>query len=234
MFVTDILTAQPVNGAKVTLYNSVNQVIGEGTTGSGGRFTCSVPDDEARTIIVSKGNDKSYLSMNYGNSISMSGFEVDGNASQKGQKGFIFGERGVWRPGDDIHITFVSMLEEGVLPRTEGENGRITGYDAGREQGGVRAAGNIDGAVLVGFQDLAKNPLCFSRVEQCNGDLRQLDRAVQIREEITQGTLVIRILRHFGRTDQDHLLRAEHDGGQDIPDGRCVIQFDQRSHACPP
>lgn len=116
IFVTDILSAQPVNGAKVTLYNSVNQVIGEGTTSSGGRFTCSVPDDEAQTIIVSKGNDKAYLSMSYGNSISMSGFEVDGNASRQGQKGFIFGERGVWRPGDDIHITFVSMLEEGVLP----------------------------------------------------------------------------------------------------------------------
>jgi uncharacterized protein YfaS (alpha-2-macroglobulin family) len=116
VFVTDILSAQPVNGAKVTLYNSVNQVVGEGTTSSGGKFACSVPDDDVQTIIVSKGNDKSYLSMNRGSAVSMSSFEVDGNASRKGQKGFIFGERGVWRPGDDIHITFVSMLDEGVLP----------------------------------------------------------------------------------------------------------------------
>ncbi|MBR5100794.1 MAG: alpha-2-macroglobulin [Bacteroidales bacterium] len=116
VFVTDILSAQPVTGAKVTLYNSVNQVIGEGTTGSGGRFTCTVPDDQAKTIIVSKGNDKSYLSVGYGNAVSMSSFEVDGNASRQGQKGYIFGERGVWRPGDDIHVTFVSMLDEGVLP----------------------------------------------------------------------------------------------------------------------
>ena len=116
VFVTDILSAQPVSGAKVTLYNSVNQVIGEGTTASGGKFTCNIPDDRVQTVIVSKGSDKSYLSMAPGSAISMSGFEVDGNASRQGQKGYIFGERGVWRPGDDIHITFVSMLDEGVLP----------------------------------------------------------------------------------------------------------------------
>ena len=116
VFVTDILSAQPVSGAKVTLYNSVNQVVGEGTTGSNGRFSCTVADDQAYTAIVSKGADKSYVSLGYGAAVSMSSFEVDGSASRKGQKGFIFGERGVWRPGDDIHITFVSMLDEGVLP----------------------------------------------------------------------------------------------------------------------
>ena len=116
LFVTDILSAQPVSGAKVTLYNSVNQVVGEGTTGSGGRFSCKVQDDQAYTAVVSKGSDKSYLSLNNGSAISMSSFEVDGQAFRQGQKGYIFGERGVWRPGDDIHLTFISMLDEGVLP----------------------------------------------------------------------------------------------------------------------
>ena len=116
VFVTDIISAQPVSGAKVTLYNYVNQPIAEGTTGSGGKFTCKVENDEAHTAIVSKGNDKSYLSFMYGTALSLSSFEVDGTASRQGQKGFIFGERGVWRPGDDIHLTFVSMLDDGVLP----------------------------------------------------------------------------------------------------------------------
>ena len=116
VFVTDILSAQPVSGAKVTLYNSVNQVVAEGTTAAGGRFSCTVPDDEARTAVVSKGGDRSYLSMKGGAAISMSSFDVAGNASRRGQKGFIFGERGVWRPGDDIHLSFISMLDDGVLP----------------------------------------------------------------------------------------------------------------------
>ena len=116
VFVTDIISAQPVSGAKVTLYNYVNQPIAEGTTGSGGKFTCKVEGDEPHTAIISKGEDKSYLSFMYGAALSLSSFEVDGTASRQGQKGFIFGERGVWRPGDDIHLTFVSMLDEGVLP----------------------------------------------------------------------------------------------------------------------
>ena len=116
VFVTDIISAQPVSGAKVTLYNYVNQPIAEGTTGSGGKFTCKVEGDEPHTAIISKGDDKSYLSFMYGTALSLSSFEVDGTASRQGQKGFIFGERGVWRPGDDIHVTFVSMLDEGVLP----------------------------------------------------------------------------------------------------------------------
>ena len=86
----------------------------------------------------------------------------------------------------------------------------------------------------MGFQDFAKDPLRLSRVEQGDGDQRKLDRAVQIGEEITQGTLLVRIFRHFRRADQDHFLRTEHDGGQNIPDGGCVIQFNQRSHERPP
>ena len=116
VFVTDILSAQPVSGAKVTLFNSVNQVIAEGSTSSGGQFSCKIDKDTPYTAVISKGNDKAYLSMGGGSPLSMSSFEVDGNASRKGQKGFIFGERGVWRPGDDVHITFVSMLDDGVLP----------------------------------------------------------------------------------------------------------------------
>ena len=116
VFVADIISAKPVSGAKVALYNSVNQVIAEGSTGQGGRYSCSVPDDQATTVVVSKGSDKSYVSLKPGTAISMSNFEVDGTASRNGQKGYIFGERGVWRPGDDIHITFISMLDEGVLP----------------------------------------------------------------------------------------------------------------------
>lgn len=115
-FVTDIITAAPVNGAKVYVYNSVNQLIAEGSTGSGGRFDCKVSDDTPRTAIISHGADKSYVSLSGGSAISLSSFDVDGTSFQQGQKGYVFGERGVWRPGDEIHLTFVSMLDEGVLP----------------------------------------------------------------------------------------------------------------------
>lgn len=41
---------------------------------------------------------------------SVSQFDVGGKNIQKGLKGFVYGERGVWRPGDTLHISF--MLED--------------------------------------------------------------------------------------------------------------------------
>lgn len=115
-FVTDIVAATPVRGASVKVYDSVNQEIASGTTDARGCFECNLGEEKPKTAIVSSGSDKSYISLDNGAAISMSNFDVDGTAVRGGQKGFIFGERGVWRPGDDIHLTFISMLDEGVLP----------------------------------------------------------------------------------------------------------------------
>ena len=48
-------------------------------------------------IIASKGSQKGYLRMLDPNSLSLSRFDVEGTEAQKGLKGFIYGERGVWR-----------------------------------------------------------------------------------------------------------------------------------------
>ena len=51
-----------------------------------------------------------------GNALSLSKFDVSGNRLQKGLKGYIYGERGVWRPGDDIHLTFLLNDADNELP----------------------------------------------------------------------------------------------------------------------
>ena len=43
----------------------------------------------------------------YKRQLETSQFDVGGETVQKGLKGVLYGERGVWRPGDDIHLTFV-------------------------------------------------------------------------------------------------------------------------------
>ena len=50
---------------------------------------------------------KTYLKLNEGMSLSLSKFDVSGNTLQRGLKGYIYGERGVWRPGDQLFLTFV-------------------------------------------------------------------------------------------------------------------------------
>jgi len=34
-------------------------------------------------------------------------FDVGGETVQEGLKGFIYGDRGVWRPGDSLYLMFV-------------------------------------------------------------------------------------------------------------------------------
>ena len=54
--------------------------------------------------------------MSDGNSLSLSNFDVSGQDVQSGLKGFIYGERGVWRPGDPVYLSFILEDKQHVLP----------------------------------------------------------------------------------------------------------------------
>jgi uncharacterized protein YfaS (alpha-2-macroglobulin family) len=114
--VTDILTAQPISGAKIGLYNYQQQKFQELTTNSDGIATYD-SDKEAFFAIVTKSNNTTYLKLNDGNSLSLSKFDVSGVKTQKGIKGFLYAERGVWRPGDSIHLNFVLNDADNKLPK---------------------------------------------------------------------------------------------------------------------
>ncbi len=114
--VTDILTTQPVSNAKVTLYNYQQQEIGTGVTNPLGITTIDL-GKPAYFAIVTQGSSKTYLKLNDGNALSLSKFQVSGQKLQKGLKGFIYGERGVWRPGDTMHLNFVLNDKKNPLPK---------------------------------------------------------------------------------------------------------------------
>ena len=61
-------------------------------------------------VVAEAGKQKAYVRVADGEEQSVSRFDVGGKDIQKGLKGFIYGERGVWRPGDTLHISF--MLED--------------------------------------------------------------------------------------------------------------------------
>jgi len=68
-------------------------------------------------LIAKKGNDTAYLKLNSKTALSISHFDVGGEKIQKGLKGYLYGERGVWRPGDDIFLTFVVQDKNNALPK---------------------------------------------------------------------------------------------------------------------
>lgn len=114
--VTDILTAQPISGAKIGLYNYQQQKFHQLSTNSSGIATYD-SDKEASFAIVTRGGNTTYVKLDDGNSLSLSKFDVSGVRNQKGIKGFLYAERGVWRPGDSIHLNFVLNDADNKLPK---------------------------------------------------------------------------------------------------------------------
>lgn len=113
--VTDILTTMPLAQVDVTAYNYQLQVIGQGKTDSQG-FAEISPEGKPFIVVASSGKQKTYLKVKDGEENSTSRFDVGGKLSQKGLKGYIYGERGVWRPGDTLHITFLLEDPEKQIP----------------------------------------------------------------------------------------------------------------------
>ncbi|MDR1331203.1 MAG: alpha-2-macroglobulin, partial [Tannerella sp.] len=107
--VTGLLDTRPVQGAKVTAYNFQLQPTGSGLTDENGFALLSLRN-KPFILVASAGEQKTYLRMADGYENMLSRFDVGGVELKKGLKGYIYGERGVWRPGDTLHIAF--MLED--------------------------------------------------------------------------------------------------------------------------
>lgn len=113
--VADIRTAKPVPNAMVEIRTYAGRVISEQKTNSDG--TVIFPDAEKSYIITAAANKQmSYLRIASGTSLSVSHFEIGGEKAENGVKGFIYGERGVWRPGDNLYLTFILQDLEKKLP----------------------------------------------------------------------------------------------------------------------
>lgn len=113
--VTDLLSTGPVGGADIVFYNFQQQEIARGKTGSDGMAEIR-SENKPFILIASSGNQKGYLKLNDGAALSLSKFDVEGEAVKDNLKGFIYGERGVWRPGDSIFLMFLLQDESRTLP----------------------------------------------------------------------------------------------------------------------
>ncbi|NJN33293.1 MAG: hypothetical protein HC817_02605 [Saprospiraceae bacterium] len=67
-------------------------------------------------VVASADKQKGYLPLSSNNSLNMSRFDVAGASMQKGMKGFLYGERGVWRPGDSLFLNFILEDKDNKLP----------------------------------------------------------------------------------------------------------------------
>lgn len=112
---THLKTAKPIQGVKIEVLNFQNQSIGKGTTDAIG-FAQIKSDGTPFYLIARHNNEIGYLKVNAATALPMSHFDVGGDKVKQGVKGHIYGERGVWRPGDDVYLTFVLEDKNNIIP----------------------------------------------------------------------------------------------------------------------
>jgi uncharacterized protein YfaS (alpha-2-macroglobulin family) len=115
VFVNNLITTEPMNGVTVAAYNYQQQKITEGRTDNEGKVSL-VYKERPYVLVAIQDNQKSYLRVDEGLSLSVSSFDVSGVEIKKGINGFLYGERGVWRPGDTIFIAFMLQDVNHTLP----------------------------------------------------------------------------------------------------------------------
>ncbi|HLP63460.1 alpha-2-macroglobulin family protein [Flavobacterium sp.] len=113
--VNNIVTTETVSGATVDLYNFQQQKIASSRTNGDGMATFEMTK-YAYFAIVTQGKHSTYVKLDDELSLSVSNFDVSGETLQKGLKGYIYGERGVWRPGDTMYLSFILNDNANKLP----------------------------------------------------------------------------------------------------------------------
>ncbi len=103
---TNLITAKTLSGVSIELLDYQRQVIQTVKTDGDGMASFELKR-KPFLLVAKNGDERGYLKLDDGSSLPLSRFDVGGDVVQNGLKGFIYGERGVWRPGDSLFLSFV-------------------------------------------------------------------------------------------------------------------------------
>ena len=113
--VNNIITTEAMKSVELQVLDYQQQVIAKGSTDAEGLATLEVKR-RPYLLIAKSGNEKSYLKLDDGSSLPLGRFDVSGDEVKNGLKAFIFGERGVWRPGDSLFLSCIVDDKDNHLP----------------------------------------------------------------------------------------------------------------------
>jgi uncharacterized protein YfaS (alpha-2-macroglobulin family) len=109
--VSNLLSTEPESGVELKLYNFQNRLIETLKTDQSGFAEVNLKK-KPFLLIAQKGEQFGYLRLDDGTALSVSNFNVAGQNVIEGLKGFIYGERDVWRPGDTLFLNFILESED--------------------------------------------------------------------------------------------------------------------------
>ncbi|MDR1106978.1 MAG: alpha-2-macroglobulin [Treponema sp.] len=132
---SNVRTARPSADTNIDIFNFQGRLLARVRTGADGFAALPASRVQGSPAFIRAVNSlgTSFLKVGDSLALAVSHFDVSGDRPLAGQRGLIYGERGVWRPGDDIYLTFLLSDPEGTLPAShpvsfelEDPRGRVT------------------------------------------------------------------------------------------------------------
>ncbi len=116
VFATDIVSARPLRGVKIGLKTYQNQTIAEGYTDTEGKISFNGTTDTVFYLTGEKNGMRSVIKANE-MAWNTSSFDTAGSeAAEEGTRAFTYTDRGVYRPGDTIHLNAIFRNKDGSFP----------------------------------------------------------------------------------------------------------------------
>lgn len=116
--VSDLMDLSPTRQAKITMYDLQGGFCAEGLTDAEGLCKLEAHGGCMPHVIrVEKGKQVTYMGLGYEATNSLTDLNVSGNRSQTDLGYFVYSERAVYRPGDDIHFNLMVNSKIKLLPK---------------------------------------------------------------------------------------------------------------------
>ena len=122
--ILDIVENKLMNGVKVYLISKNNQILEEKTSDTNGQVSFNNYKN-GFYILADDKQSKSILPLK--NTLNTNGFAVDGAYEADGIRGYIYTERGVYRPGDPVYVSIIARNNN--EPLEDNQPIKITVYD---------------------------------------------------------------------------------------------------------
>ena len=112
--VSDLHDLSSVSNAQVELFDYQGMSLGRGSTSSSGKAQFELAR-RAQVALVRHNDQEVYLSLRQENANALSAFPISGSTAEE-DRYFLYTERGVWRPGDSIHLCLMMDRRHQSIP----------------------------------------------------------------------------------------------------------------------
>lgn len=224
--VNDLHSTAPISGADVVLYNYQMRPLASIKTNGEGLGEVKVKE-RPFFVVATKGKAANYVKLESGAALSLGNFKVAGAQIKDGMKGFLYGDRGVWRPGDSLYLNFI-LQSENELPKSHpvrfelrDPNGAVverqvnsspTGriYDFRTATQPTAITGTYHATVSVGASRFERNiKIETVKPNRLNIDLKFEDEIIQVRDNKLKGDIKVQWLTGIDASEVEVDVKAK-------------------------